>query len=297
MTNLSPLNPQQRLAVVSDDPRVLVLAGAGSGKTKTLLQKIIYLIEEKGVSPLDILAITFTKNAANEMLDRLILTAEPSGAYTAILHDKKKRREEKEKARRDFVRRFKWIEGLTMRTFHSFGYSLLRTYGANEFDNKFRIITEDRKKEEDEFSRYIAPESGYEIFYKLLLRRCEDTRYLLDLKRYVLDYLVDKIHLKESTVRSLHRDGKFYTTLDGNRVRSKPAELGVRGDGIRLWYSHRNRLERNLVVDTRDMVAWYSHDNLFAHNEGRRSRYSIHFMFANNATNTNRINVGFFVNF
>jgi len=72
-----------------------VLAGAGSGKTKTLLQKIIYLIEEKGVSPLDILAITFTKNAANEMLNRPILTADTQGEYADILHDKKNRKAKK----------------------------------------------------------------------------------------------------------------------------------------------------------------------------------------------------------
>lgn len=68
----------------------------------------------------------------------------------------------------------------------------------------------------------------------------------------------------------------------GNFIRSKPFELGVRGDGLRLWYSHRNLIENNEVVDTRDMVAWYSHDNVFRGNTGRRSRYSIHFMFANN---------------
>ena len=70
-TNLSALNDRQHEAVVSEDKRLLVLAGAGSGKTKTLLQKLIYLIEEKGVSPSSILAITFTKNATNEMIDRL----------------------------------------------------------------------------------------------------------------------------------------------------------------------------------------------------------------------------------
>jgi len=69
--DLSALNDQQKDAVISEDKRLLVLAGAGSGKTKTLLQKLIYLIEEKGVSPSSILAITFTKNATNEMLDRL----------------------------------------------------------------------------------------------------------------------------------------------------------------------------------------------------------------------------------
>ncbi len=69
--------------------------------------------------------------------------------------------------------------------------------------------------------------------------------------------------------------------LRGNRVRSKRVALGVRGDGIRLWYSNKNLIENNLVVDTRDMVAWYSHHNVYRGNEGRRSRYSIHFMFAN----------------
>jgi DNA helicase-4 len=80
-TDLSSLNEQQREAVVSEEKRLLVLAGAGSGKTKTLLQKLIYLIEEKGVKPSNILAITFTKNAANEMLDRLIISADETEEY------------------------------------------------------------------------------------------------------------------------------------------------------------------------------------------------------------------------
>ena len=69
--------------------------------------------------------------------------------------------------------------------------------------------------------------------------------------------------------------------LRGNQVRSKPLDIGVRGDGLRLWYSHRNLIEANRIIDSRDMVAWYSNDNVYRGNEGRRSRYSIHFMFAN----------------
>jgi nitrous oxidase accessory protein len=65
-------------------------------------------------------------------------------------------------------------------------------------------------------------------------------------------------------------------------VRSKPFALGVRGDAIRLWYSNYNLIENNRVTDSRDMVAWYSNNNTYRGNEGRRSRYSIHFMFANN---------------
>ena len=68
--------------------------------------------------------------------------------------------------------------------------------------------------------------------------------------------------------------------IRGNTIRSKDRDLGVRGDGLRLWYSNDNLVEKNQIIDSRDMVAWYSNKNLFRDNLGRRSRYSIHFMFA-----------------
>ncbi|MCX8085833.1 MAG: nitrous oxide reductase family maturation protein NosD [Rhodocyclaceae bacterium] len=68
--------------------------------------------------------------------------------------------------------------------------------------------------------------------------------------------------------------------IRGNRIRSKPFALGVRGDGLRLWYSHGNTIEHNEIVAVRDMVAWYSSRNVFRRNVGRNSRYSFHFMFA-----------------
>ena len=67
----------------------------------------------------------------------------------------------------------------------------------------------------------------------------------------------------------------------GNRISSKPFDLGIRGDALRLWYSNRNVIEANETVEVRDMVAWYSSHNVFRNNVGRRSRYSLHFMFAN----------------
>ena len=69
--------------------------------------------------------------------------------------------------------------------------------------------------------------------------------------------------------------------IRGNSIRSKDRELGVRGDGLRLWYSNNNIVEKNQIIDSRDMVAWYSNKNVFRDNLGKRSRYSIHFMFAN----------------
>ncbi len=119
-TNLSVLNDKQQDAVVSEDKRLLVLAGAGSGKTKTLLQKLIYLIEEKGVSPSSILAITFTKNATNEIIDRLIISADESGEYEKQLLDKRKSITYKEKGRFLQQKKYTWIDRLKSKHFTVF---------------------------------------------------------------------------------------------------------------------------------------------------------------------------------
>jgi DNA helicase-4 len=248
-TNLSALNDKQREAVVSKDKRLLVLAGAGSGKTKTLLQKLIYLIEEKGVSPSNILAITFTKNAANEMIDRLIISADTSGLYEKQLSDKHLSNADKDRERFFQQKKYKWIDGLTIKTFHGFCYSILRNFGVNEFDNKFRIIGDEKRNgdEEDELSKHVAPETAFEVFHKLLIEQCEDTEYLLQLKRYILDYVIDKIHLNKVDPKFLPKDGKYFTTLDGTKVRSKSEQF------IADWlYRHSIRYQYEPLLNVKD---------------------------------------------
>lgn len=112
---LADLNPEQRAAVLCTDATAIIVAGPGTGKTRTLTVRIAYLIREKGVAPEQILAITFTNKAADEMRERLegLLGPEVAGR-------------------------------ITIKTFHAFGAMLLRQYADRlGLSPQFAILTEE----------------------------------------------------------------------------------------------------------------------------------------------------------
>lgn len=111
---LSILNEAQHQAVTSDAPRLLVLAGAGSGKTRVLVHRIVWLIRDRQLSPGNILAVTFTNKAAAEMRERIgSLLRVPGGAM--------------------------WVG-----TFHGIAHRLLRTHWRDAgLPENFQILDSD----------------------------------------------------------------------------------------------------------------------------------------------------------
>ena len=192
---LNGLNDRQKEAVLTNGKRVLVLAGAGAGKTSTIVKKIIHLVFEKNVKSSKILAVTFTKDAANEMIDRLILEADQSvGEYKKILADKSLQKKERDNLRWQFQNKYPWISNLTIKTFHSFSYSILSTYGSIDLDNKFKIIT-DKSNDKETLSRRVADESSSDIFRKAIASLVDDRSFLLKLKKYIIEYYIDEINI------------------------------------------------------------------------------------------------------
>ncbi|MBV5300569.1 MAG: UvrD-helicase domain-containing protein, partial [Methylococcales bacterium] len=105
---IAPLNDAQREAVTAPSQAMLILAGAGSGKTRVLVHRIVWQIQVNGLSPQSILAVTFTNKAANEMRGRVenLLDSSASsmwiGTFHGIAHRLLRRHAEQARLPKDF---------------------------------------------------------------------------------------------------------------------------------------------------------------------------------------------------
>jgi len=102
------LNDEQKKAVVTPSKSVLTIAGAGSGKTSVLVRRIEFLVKKRGVDPSEILAITFTRKAKDEMEERLWALG---------------------------------VDGVQVSTFNAFGEGILRQYGREIYGRQMRVLT------------------------------------------------------------------------------------------------------------------------------------------------------------
>ena len=88
----------------------------------------------------------------------------------------------------------------------------------------------------------------------------------------------------ENTLFGIDLQEAHENLIEANEISSQNAPLGLRGDGIRGWASHRNIFRGNNIHDSRDMVIWYSNDNIIEENQGWNNRYSLHFMYSGGNT-------------
>ncbi len=104
------------------------------------------------------------------------------------------------------------------------------------------------------------------------------------------DYNVIKDNVIEDALFGIDLQQSDHNVIRRNKIKSKQFALGVRGDGIRLWYSNANTIQRNVIDGARDVVFWYSGDNVIANNTIRNGRYGFHFMYAlTNMVENNRL--------
>lgn len=184
---LELLNDKQKEAVLKTDGPMLIFAGAGSGKTRTLTYRIAHMIEYKNIPPFNILAITFTNKATNEMKERL----------QRIVGDK--------------------LKQITISTFHSFCVRILRVEIKRlGYDNNFSILDdEDQLKIINE----IYAEEGYNKTFVTPREMQKSFNY------YKSHGLKPEIEMEIALARAYEKKTKEYNCLDFQDLLNKTQEL------------------------------------------------------------------------
>lgn len=266
---LETLNPQQREAVVHFGSPLLVLAGAGSGKTKVITHKIAWLVGEKGIRPNRILAITFTKKAAREMQERVehLLSLKPSWISTFHAFCVRVLRESIESLDKGFDKKFLiYDESDSIKVIKD----ILRNmnWEVKEADKARAVISNAKQDYRDNILDYIAglpfPASSYAPLaeqYQAVLERSNAMDY------DDLIYFVVEMFMKNPAVRR-HWQARFDYVLvdeyqDTNRIQymlinllvGESGNICVVGDPQQCIYTWRGAHPMNILNFTRDFSA------------------------------------------
>ena len=173
---LDELNPHQQEAVEHIDGPLLILAGAGSGKTKTLTSRLAYLIGEIGIDPGNTLTLTFTNKAASEMRDRALRLIDNQSSYPPLLC-----------------------------TFHKFGLLFLKFHIEKlGRKNNFVIIDSDDKKR---LLRSIVKELNIDLNISFLAS---------EISKYKNSLLMPKEALRKAELRDYQKAAKVYQAYQEN---------------------------------------------------------------------------------
>ena len=217
---LNDLNKEQKEAVIYCDSPQLILAGAG--KTRVITYKICYLIKEKKIKPENILALTFTKDAANEMKERI-----------SMLIGKENSR------------------NLEMGTFHSIFFKILKKniYFLKTkkyyYDSNFKIINESKVKK---MIKKILKNKFYENFYKLFKKKEINDK---SNSSNELNYLISKIILK---IKLLKNKGRTYKDYKNDLVEIEKDKINEIGFFKNIYKAYSKKCLKNNIMDLDDLL-------------------------------------------
>ena len=198
---LDSLNPDQLRAVTSNAKHLLVLAAAGSGKTFVITRRIVHLLGSGAAAPEQVLAITFTRNAAREMSSRLESFAENSAEGKTPGTDLPK------------------ISRVTVRTFHSLCYSILRRHWQRLFDRQFHVVTDTLPSGKPARIGSKGLKTKSDLLLEAIISLISEPDFRIEFKRYLWNYMIQA----EETDRfgaGFDTRGQNFATLSGERVRS-----------------------------------------------------------------------------
>ena len=184
--DLSNLNDQQKNAIINTfDNNCVVIAGAGSGKTRVLTNRVGYLIDDMGVNPKNIMAVTFTNKAANELKVRL----------TKICND---------------------LSSMWVGTFHSICVKILKNFGEDIGIKNFTILD---TKDSKELMKEVLKSKNIPI------EKSTITKYLNKISRYKNNLINSKEVFRKATKESEREFAQIYDDFENESWRRRAFEF------------------------------------------------------------------------